>query len=156
VTWALLASLGTLLAAGGARAQTRAPKAGDKDDKLYQKLLATVQTSSTLKKGWFVSGPTYDVHSTISREYTAMAAVHLDKFHRRFTSIFREPFKDSRKPVAYGFATEKEYLEFSPGSKGTQGRFLVMHDNKGIKKDLAWFALPPGETDFYQTDYGVV
>ena len=145
-----------LLLAPRADAETRPPRQGTDDYRLLQRLLKEATPSSVLEGGWTVEGPTHVVHSTISKEYAAFAAVHLSKFHKRFVSIFRETFKDTKKPIAYAFPTEKEYLAFSPESKGTQGRFMVRGGKDGLKKDLAWFSTPPGEKDFYKTDYGVV
>lgn len=71
-------------------AQTKPPKSGTKDFKLYQELLTTAKRSKTLKGGWVVETPTHVVHSTISTEYSAAAAVHLYRFHKRFVTIFRE------------------------------------------------------------------
>jgi hypothetical protein len=94
---------------------------------------------STISKGTPLSPPCTSRSST--------SALHLD---------LPRAFKDTQKPVAYAFPTEKEYLAFSPHSKGTQGRFMVRLESGALKKDLAWFSTPPGEKDFYKTDYGVV
>ena len=57
---------------------------------------------------------------------------------------------------AYGFATKEQYLKFSPGAEGSQGRFRRAGVGPGAEKDLAWFSTPPGEKDFFKTDFGVV
>jgi hypothetical protein len=137
-------------------AQTKPPRSGSKDFKLYQSLVKSAKSSERLNGGWVVESPTHVVHSTISKEYTAAAAVHLHRFHRRFVSIFREEFKDTRKPVAYAFATNEEYLKFSPESKGSWGRFRTEYNGKTLVKDLAWYSLPEGEKDFYKTEFEVV
>lgn len=154
----LFALFPAFLVSRDACAETKPFQPGSKDYKLYQDLLKKVKPSDKLKEGWFVEGPTYRVHSTISQEYTAAAAVHLDRFYRRFKSIFREEFKDLRKPIAFGFATEAQYFEFDKSAKGqgTQGRFSVRMTDKGLEKNLAWFSTPIGEKDFYKTDFGVV
>jgi hypothetical protein len=137
-------------------AQIKAPKPGTGYYKKTQEYLKKVRLSESLPCGWVVETPAYVVHSTISKEYTVAAAIHLWRFRDAFQSIFRGEYKDQRKPVAYGFATEAEYLKFSPMSKGTQGRFLGKPQGNTRLKDLAWFSTPPGETDFYKTDITIV
>jgi len=137
-------------------AATSAPKPGSPFDRQMKNLLPKVKASEALPQGWVVETPTHVLHSTVSKEYTAAAAVHLSRFDRLFRSIFQGDYKDLRKPVAYAFATEDEYLKFSPSSNGTQGRFLRKPEGKNVLKDLAWFCTPPGEKDFYKTDLKVV
>ena len=103
-----------------------------------------------------VETDTHVLHSTLSKEYTAATAAHLQRFDTVFRKIFGGQYKDRKKPTAYAFATEEEYLRFSPEAKGTQGRFLQKQEGKTWVKNLAWFSTPPGENDFYKTDIGVV
>jgi hypothetical protein len=135
---------------------TKAPKPNSKWDKETKRYLKGVKPSTVASCRWMVETPTHVLHSTLSKEYTAAAAVHLLRFDQRFRSIFKGQYKDADKPTAYAFATEKEYLKFSPGSEGTQGRFLVSMESGTLVKNLAWFSTPPGENDFYRTDIGVV
>lgn len=137
------------------RAQTQAPRKGKEAERL-KGLLKQVKASTVLPDGWTVETPSHVLHSTVSRDYTATAALHLWRFDRHFRTIFRGEFKDRRKPVAYAFATEEEYLRFSPDSAGTQGRFRWEQSGKEIVKDLAWFSTPHGEADFYKTEFEVV
>jgi len=58
-------------------AETKLPRPGTDDHRLLQRLLKDARISIDLKGGWEVEGPTHIVHSTISKEYAALAAVHL-------------------------------------------------------------------------------
>ncbi len=147
--------LGVILQ-GRAAAQAKAPKPGSRQDREVKAYLKAVRPSSALSPGWMVETESYVLHSTISKEYTAAAAFYLGRFQAVFRSIFWGEFKDTRKPVAYAFATEKEYLKFSPRSAGTQGRFLTEGIGRAAKKDLAWYSTPLGERDFFKSEVGVL
>jgi hypothetical protein len=135
---------------------TQAPKPGSYWDREIKACLKKVKTSTAITCRWMVDTPTLVLHSTLSKEYTAAAMVHLQRFDKLFLSIFKGKYKDASKQIAYAFATEEEYLSFSPEAKGSQGRFLWEPKGKTVVKNLAWFSTPPGENDFYKTDFGVV
>lgn len=158
--FALLLTFGGILAIppsldAGPR-QTQAPEPGSKWDKETKRYLKLVKPSTATHCRWMVETHTHILHSTLSKEYTAAAAVHLQRFDQVFRRIFGGPYKDVKKPTAYAFATETEYLRFSPEAKGTQGRFLRREEGRTVVKNLAWFSMPAGEEEFYETDIGVV
>lgn len=113
-----------------------------------------VNKSPKLRGGFVFEGKYYTVHSDISADYTIAAAHHLDSFYKGFVEVFPLSFKEfkGKRPrfEAFAFSTEEAYLKFAPGSAGTWGRY------SGAEKNVAWYSIPPGETEFYATDFEVV